>query len=137
MIWYSHLLKSFPQFIKVIHTVKVFSIVSEAEVDAFLEFPCFFYDPMDVSNLISDSSVFSKSSLYMEVLCAHTTKAQLEGSFKPFAIKTFSTILWRRLYRKNSLRINFLTLFLYSKTCGLKKKSCLMQFKKNVSFFKD
>ena len=50
-------LKNFPQFV-VIHTVKGFSIVSEAEVDIFLEFPCFFYDPMDVSNLISGSSPF-------------------------------------------------------------------------------
>ena len=62
MVWYSHLLKNFPQFV-VIHTVKSFSIVSEAEVDVFLEFSCFFYDPMDVGNLNSGSSAFSKSSL--------------------------------------------------------------------------
>ena len=48
-----------------IHTVKGFGVVNEAEVDVFLEFPCFFYDPVDVSNLISGSSAFSKSSLYM------------------------------------------------------------------------
>ena len=64
MVWYSHLLKNFPQFV-VIHTVKGFSIVNETEVDVFLEFSCFFYDPMDVSNLISGSSAFSKSSLYI------------------------------------------------------------------------
>ena len=52
MIWYSHLFKNFPQFV-VIHTVKGFSIVNEAEVDVFLEFSCFFYDPTDVGNLIS------------------------------------------------------------------------------------
>ena len=62
MVWDSHLFKNFPQF-AVIHTVKGFSIVNEAEVDVFLELSCFFYDPVDVSNLISDSSVFSKSSL--------------------------------------------------------------------------
>ena len=62
MIWYSHLLKNFPQFV-VIHTVKGFSIVNEAEVDVSLEFSCFFYDPIDVGNLISGSSTFSKSSL--------------------------------------------------------------------------
>ena len=61
VVWYSHLLKNFPQFI-VIHTVKGFSIVNEAEVDVFLEFSCFFYDPTDVGNLISGSSAFSKSS---------------------------------------------------------------------------
>ena len=62
MVWYSHLLKNFPQFI-VIHTVKDFDIVIETEVDVFLEFSCFFNDPMDVGNLISGFSAFSKSSL--------------------------------------------------------------------------
>ena len=64
MVLYSHLLKNFPQFV-VIHTVKGFSIVNEAEVDVFLEFPCFLYDPTNVGNLISGSSAFSKSSLYI------------------------------------------------------------------------
>ena len=58
---YSQLLKNFPQFV-VIHTVKGFSIVSETEIDIFLEFLCFFYDPVDVGDLISGSA-FSKSSL--------------------------------------------------------------------------
>ena len=62
MVWYSHLLKKFPQFV-VIHTVKGFNTINETEVDAFLELSCFFYDPMDVGNLISGSSAFSKSSL--------------------------------------------------------------------------
>ena len=61
MVWYSHLFKNFPQFV-VIHTVKGFSVVSEAE-DVFLEFSCFFYGPADVGYLISGSSAFSKSSL--------------------------------------------------------------------------
>ena len=61
MVWYSHLLKNFPQFV-VIHT-KSLAIVNEAKVDVFLEFPCFFYDPMNVGNLVSGSSAFSKSSL--------------------------------------------------------------------------
>ena len=64
MVWYSHLFQNFPKFI-VIHTVKVFSAVKETEGDAFLEFPCFFNDPADVGNLISDSSAFSKSGLYI------------------------------------------------------------------------
>ena len=62
VVWYSYLLKNFPQFF-VIHTVKVFGIVNEAEVDVFLEFSCFFYDSTDIGNLISDSSASSKSSL--------------------------------------------------------------------------
>ena len=61
MVWYSHLFQNFPQFI-VIHTVKGFGVVSKAEVDVFLELSCFFSDPMDVGNLISDSSAFFKSS---------------------------------------------------------------------------
>ena len=64
VVWYSHLLKNFPQFV-VIHTVKVFGVVNKAEVDVFLEFCCFLYDPMDVDNLISCSSAFSKFSLYI------------------------------------------------------------------------
>ena len=51
MVWCSHLLKNFPQFV-VIHTVKSFSVVNEGEVDVFLEFPCFFYDPVDVGSLV-------------------------------------------------------------------------------------
>ena len=62
MVWCSHLLKNFPR-VTVIHTVKGFSIFNEAEVDVFLEFPCFFYDPSDVGNLIYGSSAFSKSCL--------------------------------------------------------------------------
>ena len=63
MVWYSHFLKNFPQFV-VIHTVKGFGIVNKAEVDAFLKLSCFFYDPMFVGNLISGSSAFPKSSIY-------------------------------------------------------------------------
>ena len=62
MVWYSHLFKSFPQFV-MIHTVKGFGVVNETEVDVFLEFPCFLYDPVNVDNLISGSSSFSKPSL--------------------------------------------------------------------------
>ena len=63
MVWYSHLFKNSPQFV-VIQTAKGFiNIVNEAEVDVFLEFPWFFYDPVDFDNLISCSSAFSKSNL--------------------------------------------------------------------------
>ena len=62
VVWYSHLFKNFPQFV-VIHTVEVFGIVYKAEVDVFLELSCFLDDTVDVGNLISSSSAFSKSSL--------------------------------------------------------------------------
>ena len=62
VVRYSHLFQNFPQFV-VIHTVKGFGILNKAEIDVFLEFSCFFYDPKDVGNLISGSSAFSKSTL--------------------------------------------------------------------------
>jgi len=70
VVWYSHVFKNLPQFV-VIHTVEGFRIVNEAEVDVFLKFPYFFYDPADVGNLISDSSAFSKSSLYAWKFSVH------------------------------------------------------------------
>ena len=68
MVQYSHLFKNFPQFV-VIHIVKGFSIVNEADV--FLEFSCFLCDPTNVDNLISGSSAFSKSSLYIWKFLVH------------------------------------------------------------------
>ena len=70
MVWYSHLFNNFPQF-DVIHTVKVFGIVTKAEVDVFLELSCFFYAPTYVGNLISRSSSFSKSSLKIWMFTVH------------------------------------------------------------------
>ena len=70
VVWYSHLFKNFPQFV-VVHIVKSFIIVNEAEVDIFLEFSCFFCDPTDVGNLMSSSSAFSKSSLYIWKFLVH------------------------------------------------------------------
>ena len=70
MVWYSHLSQSFPQFI-VIHTVKGFGIVSEAEIDVFLELSYFSHDPANVGNLISGSSAFSKTSLNIRKFTVH------------------------------------------------------------------
>ena len=78
--WNFHLFKNIPQFV-VIHTVKSFDVVNEAKVDVFLEFPCFFYDPTDVSNLIPGSSAFSKSSLYIWNFSVHIL---LKPSLKDF-----------------------------------------------------
>ena len=76
MVWYSHLFKTF-QFVMV-HTVKGFSVVSEAEVDVFLEFSCFFYDPADVGNLISVSSAFSESRLNIWKFLVHVLLKPIE-----------------------------------------------------------
>ena len=77
MVWYSHLFQNYPQFV-MIHTVKDFGIVNKAEIDAFLEFSCFFDDPMDFGNLISGSSAFSKSSLNIwKFYGSHTFEAWL------------------------------------------------------------
>ena len=80
MVWYSHLRKNFPQFV-VIHTVKGFSIVNEAEVDVFLESPCFFCDLTYVGNLLSSSSAFSKSNLIIWKFSVHVL---LKHSLKNF-----------------------------------------------------
>ena len=78
-------LKNFPQFL-VSHTVKVFSVVSEAELDILLEFSCFFYDPTDVGNLISGSSAFSKFSLNIWKFSVHVLlKPSLENFEHYFA----------------------------------------------------
>ena len=79
VVWYSHLFHNFPQFV-VIHTVKGFSIVKEAEVDVFLELSCFFCDPTNVGYLIFGSSAFSKSSLYVWMFSVHIpVKPSLEN----------------------------------------------------------
>ena len=85
MTWYSHLLQKFPQFV-VIHIVKGFNVVNEAEVGVFfffffLEFPCFFYDPIDVGTLICGPFAFSKSSLYIWKFLFHSL---MKTSLKDF-----------------------------------------------------
>src|SRR5574341_1512019 len=70
VVWYSHFSQNFPQFL-VIHIVKGFGTVNKAEIDVFLELPCFFYDPADVGNLISGSSTFYKTSLNIWKFVVH------------------------------------------------------------------
>ena len=79
MVWYSHLFQNFPQFI-VIRTVKDFGIVNKEEIDVFLELSCFFDDPVDVGNLISGSSAFSKTSLNIWKFSSRIAEAWL-GEF--------------------------------------------------------
>ena len=78
VVWYSHLFKNFPQFV-VIHIVKGFSVVNETDV--FLEFPSFLYDPVNVGNLISGSSAFSKPILY---IWKFSVQVLLKPNFKDF-----------------------------------------------------
>ena len=79
MVWYSHLLKNFQEFV-VVHMVKGFGIVNKAEIDVFLELSCFFYDPVDVGSLISGSSAFSKTSLNIWKFTVHVLlKPSLEN----------------------------------------------------------
>ena len=85
MVWHSHLLKNFPEFV-VAHTVKGFGIVNKAEIDVFLELSCFFHDPVDVNNLISGSSAFSKTSLNIREYTVHVLlKPGLENIDNYFA----------------------------------------------------
>ena len=83
VVWYSSLLKNFPQFI-VIHIVKGFSIVNKAEIDGFLELSCFFNDPTDVGILISGSSAFSKSSLNIWNFMVHILLKPGLENFEPY-----------------------------------------------------
>ena len=86
MLCYSHLFESFAQFI-VIHTVKGFGIVNKAEIDVFLELSCFFDDTVNVGNLISGSSAFSKSSMNIWKFLVHgLLKPGLENFEHYFAI---------------------------------------------------
>ena len=80
MVWYSHLLKNFPQFV-VIHTVKGFGIVNKAEINVFLELSCFFDDPADVGNLVSGSSAFSETNLNIRNFTVHVLLKPGLGEF--------------------------------------------------------
>ena len=90
VVWYSHLLKNFPQFVGN-HTVKGFSIVNKAEVDVFLELSCFFHDPTDVGNLISGSSAFATTSLNIWKFSVHIL---LKPSLENF--EHYLAILWNK-----------------------------------------
>ena len=83
VVWYSHLLQNFSQFI-VIHTVKGFSIVNKAKIDVFLELSCFFDDPADIGNLISGSSAFSKISLNIWKFTVHVLLKPGLGNFEHY-----------------------------------------------------
>ena len=80
MVWYSHLLKNFPQFV-VIHIVKGFGIVNKAEVDVFFELSSIFDNLMDVGNLISGSFAFLKSSLNVWKFSVHVLVEAWPGEF--------------------------------------------------------
>ena len=85
MVWYARLFQNFPQLI-VIHTVKGFGIVNKAEIDVFLELSCLFDDPVDAGNLISGSSVFSKTILnirkYLEINLIKEVKSLCNEIYK-------------------------------------------------------
>ena len=82
MVWYSHVCKSFPQFV-LIHIVKGFIVVGKTEIDVFfLEFPCFLYDPENIGNLISGSSAFLKLSMDIWKFLVHITLKPSMQDFK-------------------------------------------------------
>ena len=105
VVWYSHLFKNFSEFV-VIHIVKGFRVVNEAEVDVFLELSCFFYDPADVGNLISGSSVFSKSNLNIWKFLVHVLLKPSLGNVAHY----FASVKWVQLC--NNLNILCLCLSL-------------------------
>ena len=106
VVWYSYLLKNFPQFV-VIHTVKGFSIINEAEVDIFLEFPWFFYDPTDVGNLISGSFAFSKSSLNIWKFSVHILLKPSLEDFEHYLASMWNECNYGSLKFEHSLSLPF------------------------------
>src|SRR5574337_456170 len=94
VVWYSHLFQNFPQFI-VIHTVTGFGIVNKAEIDVFLELSCFFDDPVDVGNLTSGSSAFSKTSLNIGKFTVHILLKPGLENFKHYLLACeMSAVVW-------------------------------------------
>ena len=95
VVWYSHILKNFPQFV-VIHTVIGFGVVNKAEVDVFQELSCFFDDTVDIDNLISGSSAFSKSSLNIWKFIAHIIVEAWLGEIWSITLLAceMSAVLW-------------------------------------------
>ena len=102
VIWYSHLL-NFPQFI-VIHTVKGFGIVNKAEIDVFLGLSCFFDNSLDVGNLISGSSAFSKSSLNIRKFMVHVLLKPGLENFEHYFTSMFSSVQFSLSVVSNSFR---------------------------------
>ena len=92
VVWYSHLLKNFPQFV-VIHTVKVFGVVNKTEIDVLKKLSCFLYDQTDVGNLISGSSAFSKSSLNIWKFTVHILLKPGLENFEHY----FASVRWLQL----------------------------------------
>ena len=107
MLWCSHLLKNFPQFV-VIHTVKGFGIVNKAEVDVFLELSWFFIDLTDVGNLISDSSAFSKSSLNVWKFIVHVLLKPGLENFENFFARVGDECSCAQNMFEHSLKLPFL-----------------------------
>ena len=97
VVWDSHLLKNFPQFI-VIHTVKGFGIVNKAEIEVFLELSCFFYNLTDLGNLISGSSAFSKTNLNVWKFTVHVLLKPGLHAPNPMIICPASQVLVRKVH---------------------------------------
>ena len=111
VVWYSHLFHNFPQFI-VIHTVKGFGIVNKSEIDVFVELSCFFDDPVDVGNLISGSSAFSKTSLNIRNFTVHKLQvAAMVHKRKPFLLDCQSS--WHIIF--HNILLFFLIFILFYK----------------------
>ena len=133
-VWYSHLFHNFLQFI-VIHTVKGFGIVNKAEIDAFLELFCFFDDPADIGNLISDSSAFSITSLNIWNFKVHILLKPGLENFDHYFTSVWDecncAVVWA------FFGIAFLDLFQSCGPCWVFKFSLVTQIVKNLLALQD
>ena len=124
VVWYSHLFQNFPRFI-VIHTVKGFGIVNKAEIDVFLELYCFFDDPVDVGNLISVSSTFSKTSLNIWKFMVHILLKPGLENFECYFTSVWDecncVVVWAffGIYWELNIMIGLYKIILSSKSCHL------------------
>ena len=118
MVWYSHLFKNFPEFV-VVHTLKGFGIVNKAEVNVFLELSCFFDDPMNVGNLISGSSAFSKmkNDFTPNAKSIHI-KTHYESSSSFMLILTLVLIICSKIVKKILKKLKTTPVFLPRESHG-------------------
>ena len=135
VVWYLRLFKNFPQFV-VIHMVKGFSVINETEIDVFLEFPCFLYDPTNIGNLISGSSASVRSILFLSfIVPIFAWNVPLISLIFFNRSPVFPILLFSSIYLHWSLRKAFLSLLAILRNSAFRWISFLFSFAFHFSSF--